>query len=179
MGYRVKEDIVIEKLKLDHTQELYELTEANREYLREWLPWLDQIKSSSDTKKFIESAIKESSAGGAPNFAVLCQGSICGVAGFHEINKQHKIGSIGYWLAQNYSGNGIITMAVKELLKIGFSEFNLNKIEIRCAEANLKSRAIPERLGFTYEATLRQCEWLYSKYVNHAIYSILASEHDA
>lgn len=82
-------------------------------------------------------------------------------------------------MAQNYTGNGIITEAVKELLKIGFGEFNLNKIEIRCAEGNVKSRAIPERLGFTYEATLRQCEWLYSKYVNHAIYSILASEHNA
>lgn len=175
----MKQEIDIEELKPAHAQKLYDLTEFNREYLQEWLPWLDQIKSSSDTKKFIESTIKESSAGGAPNFAVLYQGAICGVAGFHEINKQNKIGSIGYWLAQNYTGNGIITEAVKELLKIGFGEFNLNKIEIRCAEGNVKSRAIPERLGFTYEATLRQCEWLYSKYVNHAIYSILASEHNA
>lgn len=175
----MKQNIVIEQLGLAHAQELYDLTEANRKYLREWLPWLDQIKSSSDTKKFIESTIKESSAGGAPNYAVLYKGTVCGVAGFHEINKQHKIGSIGYWLAQNHTGNGIITEVVKELLKIGFGEFNLNKIEICCAEGNVKSRAIPERLGFTYEATLRQCEWLYSKYVNHAIYSILASEYNA
>lgn len=171
--------MVLEQLKLAHAKELYELTEANREYLREWLPWLDSIKSSSDTEKFIESTIKESSAGGAPNFAVLCEGSICGVVGFHEINKQHKIGSIGYWLAQDYSGKGIMTKAVKDLLEIGFRDLNLNKIEIRCAENNIKSRAISERLGFTYEATLRDCEWLYSKYVNHAIYSILASEYNA
>lgn len=92
----MKQEIDIEELKPAHAQKLYDLTEFNREYLQEWLPWLDQIKSSSDTKKFIESTIKESSAGGAPNFAVLYQGAICGVAGFHEINKQNKIGSIGY-----------------------------------------------------------------------------------
>ena len=172
-------NISIEQLAIDHAQELYDLTEANREYLREWLPWLDAIQSSSDTKKFIESTTEESSTGGAPNFAVLYKGIICGVAGFHKINKQHKTGSIGYWLAQSHTGNGIMTTAVKELLKIGFGELNLNKIEIRCAEDNIKSRAIPERLGFTYEATLRQCEWLYSKYVNHAIYSMLASEYNA
>ena len=175
----MKRNISIEQLAIHHSQELYDLTEANRDYLREWLPWLDHIKSSSDTKSFIESTIKESSAGGATNFAVMFEGEICGVAGFHEINKQHKVGSIGYWLAQSHSGNGIITEVVKQLLKIGFGDFNLNKIEIRCAEGNIKSRAIPERLGFTYEATLRQCEWLYSKYVNHAIYSMLALEYNA
>ncbi len=175
----MKKNIVIEPLTLAYAQGLFDLTEANRGYLRVWLPWLDEINSISDTEKFIESTMKESSSGGAPNFAVLYNGTICGVAGFHEINKQHKIGSIGYWLAENYNGQGIITMAVKKLLDVGFGEFNLNKVEIRCAEGNSKSRAIPERPGFTYEATLRQCEWLYSKYVNHAIYSMLASEYNA
>jgi len=168
--------VSLEALSLDHVQKLYDLTEANREYLREWLPWLDHIKSSTDTKEFINNTVKP---GAAPHFAVLYDRSVCGVAGFHEINTQHRIGSIGYWLACQYVGSGIITTAVHKLLKIGFNEHALNKIEIRCAEENLKSRAIPERLGFTYEATLRDCEWLYSKYVNHAIYSILASEYNA
>ncbi len=175
----MRPEITLEKLNLDHTQELYDLTALNREYLKEWLPWLDQIKSSDDTQAFIESTIKESSSGGAPNFAILYQGVICGVVGFHEINKQHRIGSIGYWLAEDHTGKGIITDAVRGLLKIGFDEFGLNKIEIRCAVDNSKSRAVPERLGFTYEATLRQCEWLYLKYVDHAIYSMLAAEYNA
>ena len=179
MDYRVKSNITIELLKLDHAQDLYLLTDSNRAYLKEWLPWLDQIQSCDDTTKFIESTSKVSSSGGAPNFAIFNEGAICGVAGFHEINKQHRIGSIGYWLAQKYTGKGIVTQVVKELLRIGFGEFKLNKIEIRCAEGNTKSRRIPERLGFTYEATLRQSEWLYSKYVNHAIYSILSAEYNA
>jgi len=173
----VKTDMVLERLSLDHTEELYELTDSNREYLKEWLPWLDHIKSSKDTQKFISITIKEYSEGGAPNFAIIHRGSICGVVGFHKVDRQHGIGTIGYWLAQKYTGQGIITKATKELLNVGFNDFNLNKIEIRCAEKNIKSRAVPERLGFTYEATLRQCERLYSKYVNHAIYSMLSVEY--
>ena len=177
MVYQVKPEIILEQLTLDHAQELYDLTEANREHLRQWLAWLDFIKTSNDTKVFIESTIAESLTGGAPNFVIKYKNSICGVAGFHEINKQHKIGSIGYWLGQPYEGKGIMTEAIGEILEIGYGEFRLNKIEIRCAVGNKKSRAIPERLGFTYEATLRQCEWLYSKYVDHAIYSMLGAEY--
>jgi len=70
-----------------------------------------------------------------------------------------------------------MTKVVQKLLEYGFVEASLNKIEIRCADKNYKSRAIPERLGFSYEATLRQCEWLYDQYVDHAIYSMLASEY--
>ncbi len=175
----MKPDIVLERLRLDHAEELYDLTDSNREYLKEWLPWLDHIRSCDDTKRFIAATIKEYSEGGAPNFAIICGGNVCGVAGFHKIDKQHGIGAIGYWLAQKYTGHGMITKATKELLDIGFKDFSLNKIEIRCAEENLKSRAVPERLGFTYEATLRQCERLYSKFVNHAIYSMLAIEYKA
>ena len=176
MDYLMKSKFTMEILSLDHANDLYELTDSNREYLREWLPWLDDITSSKDTEKFIESTIKISSEGGAPNFAIMYGTEICGVAGFHEINSHNRAGSIGYWLSEEHTGKGIITKATKQLLSMGFSDFNLNKIEIRCAEGNNKSSAIPERLGFTYEATLRQCEWLYSKYVNHAVYSILSSE---
>ena len=174
---QLNSEIELEKLNVNHSQELYDLTKANRNYLSEWLPWLDQIKTSRDTKTFIESTVKVASSGGAPNYAVLYKGAICGVVGFHEINKQHRIGSIGYCLGEVFTGKGVMTAAVAKLLTVGFVQFDLNKIEIRCAEGNLRSRAIPERLGFTYEATLRQCEWLYSEYVNHAIYSMLKSEH--
>jgi len=72
-----------------------------------------------------------------------------------------------------------MTKVAQKLLEYGFVEHSLNKIEIRCADNNHKSRTIPERLGFSYEATLRQCEWLYDPYVDHAVYTMLASEYKA
>lgn len=66
--------------------------------------------------------------------------------------------------------------AVQGLIKFGFEKLNLNKVLIGCATGNLRSQKIPESLGFTYEGTLRQNEWLYDHFVDHKIYSLLKSE---
>ncbi|MCP4322303.1 MAG: GNAT family N-acetyltransferase [Alteromonadales bacterium] len=162
--------ISIELISTEHAQPVFELTESNRSYLREWLPWLDSVNKIEDTQAFITSTIEQDLN---LNFVIFYKGNACGIAGFYSINPNQKIGSIGYWLSEQYIGKGIMTEVVKHLLELGFIDHNLNKIEIRCAEGNAKSRAIPERLSFINEATLRECEWLYSKYVNHVVYSLL------
>jgi RimJ/RimL family protein N-acetyltransferase len=96
--------------------------------------------------------------------------------GFITIDVRNKSGSLGYWLSNTCLGKGIMTMSVKTIVKTGFMEYGLNRVEIACATGNLKSRAIPERLGFVFEGTLRERELLCGKYVDHAIYSLLASE---
>ena len=172
----MRTEIVLEELALDHAHDIYDLTNANRQYLMKWLPWLDQINAKDDTKKFIETAIEESSSGDARKFAILYYGAVCGVVGLQQIDKQHRTAAMGYWLAENFTGKGIMTDAVTQVLRVGFDELGLHRIEIRCAVENIKSRAIPERLGFINEAILRQCEWLYSRYVDHFVYSILEYE---
>jgi ribosomal-protein-serine acetyltransferase len=177
MRIELANNVALEPLSVAHSQRLYDLTEANRAHLRQWLPWLDHIQSLQDTAAFVQSVAQQSTRDGVPNVALFHHGKLCGVAGFHAVKKMHGSGSIGYWLAQGSSGQGVVSTAVRELLRIGFSELKLNKIEIHCAVHNLKSRAIPERLGFQYEGSLRQCEWLYTHFVDHAIYSLLVSEY--
>jgi len=62
------------------------------------------------------------------------------------------------------------------LTDYAFKELNLNKVEIRAALENKKSRGIPERLNFVNEGCNRQAEWLYDHYVDHVIYGMLAEE---
>jgi ribosomal-protein-serine acetyltransferase len=69
-----------------------------------------------------------------------------------------------------------MTKACRFLVDYAFAELKLNRVEIRCATGNHKSRAIPERLGFKLEGTVRQAEWLYDHFVDHALYGMLASE---
>jgi ribosomal-protein-serine acetyltransferase len=62
------------------------------------------------------------------------------------------------------------------LLDYAFRNLGMNRVEIRCATGNTRSRAIPERLGFKEEGTVRQAEWLYDHYVDHVVYSMLRDE---
>jgi ribosomal-protein-serine acetyltransferase len=160
-------------------ERLYGLTNQNRAHLKKWLAWLDLVKTFEDTQLFIDTAVHQHSNNQATTFVILYRVELVGVAGFNYFDYQHQWGAIGYWLFASFTGRGVITKVVQKLLEYGFVVQCLNKIEIRCAQQNHHSRAIPERLGFTYEATLRQCEWLYDQYVDHAVYSMLASEYKA
>jgi ribosomal-protein-serine acetyltransferase len=176
MKFQVDEDIQLVLLVPEFAAQLYTLTNQNRVYLKQWLSWLDLVQNLADTQTFIDTAIHQHNQQEGSSFAILYHNQLVGVAGFNHFDHQHHWGAIGYWLSQAFTGKGIITRVVAKLLEYGFVEQQLNKIEIRCAEQNTASRKIPERLGFTYEATLRQCEWLYTRYVDHAVYSLLKSE---
>jgi len=179
MKIQVDKYIHIELLVPAFAERLYALTNKNRAHLKKWLTWLDLVITFDDTQTFIDTAVYQHNENQATTFAILHKGDLVGVAGFNHFDYQHKWGAICYWLCASFTGKGVMSKVVQKLLEYGFVEHNLNKVEIRCAEKNYRSRAIPERLGFTYEATLRQCDWLYDQYIDHAVYSMLASEYMA
>ena len=69
-----------------------------------------------------------------------------------------------------------MTRACQGLIRYGFDELNLNRIVIYVAPENLKSQAVPERLGFQKEGVLRQSIWIYDRFLDLVVYSLLASE---
>lgn len=173
----IDEDIKLELLSLKHREALFSLVDLNRQYLRKWLPWLDQNTSPEDTEKFLEIAMAQCQAGEGPQYAIFYRSSMCGVCGFHKIDKPNQIGSIGYWIGEQYSGKGIMTRSVRQLLSIGFEKYKLNKVEIRCATGNTKSRSVPKRLGFNLDGVLRHSECRDGAFIDHAVYSMLESEY--
>ncbi len=69
-----------------------------------------------------------------------------------------------------------MTEACRAMVNHAFRELGLNRVGIACATENHRSRAIPERLGFRQEGVQRQAEWLYDRFVDRALYAMLASE---
>lgn len=69
-----------------------------------------------------------------------------------------------------------MTRSCRAYVSHSFQTLGLNRVEIRCAVDNRKSCAIPERLGFILEGTLRQAEWLYDHFVDHSVYAILSQD---
>lgn len=156
-----------------HVHELYAVTSANRAYLRRWLPWLDGIQSAWDTRSFIQESLRQAENLEGMNVGLWVDERLAGVLGLHTVSLTHRCASIGYWLAEPYQGRGLMTLAVRGLMAHAYTALNINRIEIRAATGNYKSCAVAERLGFTREGTLRQAEWLYDHFVDHAVYGLL------
>lgn len=176
--YTIDEEVSLRMLTERDAEEFYLLTMASKEHLQQWLGWLNQIQTIEDTIRHIQGSLQTFIAlGGLPtSFAVIYRGKIAGTISFNKISELHRMGSIGYWIGESYSGKGIMSRAFQGMLTYGFETLRLNRIEVRVAEGNKKSRAIPERFSFTEEGRLRQAEWLYDHYVDHVVYGLLAEE---
>ncbi|MDH5162316.1 GNAT family N-acetyltransferase [Heyndrickxia oleronia] len=174
--HKINDDLALKLIELKDSNRVFELTDTSRNYLREWLPWLDTTTKLEDTIGFINMCLKGFSENRSINTVILFKGNIVGVAGFNNINWSNKTAQIGYWLGEEYQGYGIMTRVAEALTEYAFKELALNKVEIRVAVGNKKSRSIPERLGFINEGCIRQAEWLYDHYVDHVVYGILSEE---
>ena len=137
---------------------------------------MDVTKTVADSQSFIQSALHQFAANHGFQTGILYKEQLAGIIGFHEINWTNRSTSIGYWLGEGFQGRGIMTIACQVMVEIAFREYNLNRIEIRAAVENQKSRAIPERLGFVQEGVCRQVEWIYDHFVDHVVYGMLAED---
>jgi ribosomal-protein-serine acetyltransferase len=167
----------LRSIQLADAAELFALTDANRSYLRQWLPWLDMITQVEDTQEFIARRMRQFAANEGLTAAICDGGKIVGVVGFIRIEQcDDRIGYIGYWLAESHQGKGIMTESCRSLISYGFTTLKLDRVVITCDTANHRSGAIPLRLGFSYEGVIRDAEWLYNKSRDHDIYALLASD---
>ncbi len=152
------------------------LTDANRRHLRAWLPWVDHTTTIEDTAGYIRKCETDFHAGTKIDVGIRYQGEWVGSIGLNDISPEHRKAEIGYWLAEDAQGKGIMTKAVHALVYYAFGELNLNRVWIRCATNNRKSAAVPRRLEFVHEGTLRQNEWMHDHFEDHDCFSLLRSE---
>ncbi len=174
--YEVDKDTDLKLLEPCHAEMLFALVDANREYLRQWLPWLDENVAVSDSLDFIRATQKQLANNDGFVAGIWHRGELVGVVGHNRIGWEDRISYPGYWLGAQWQGRGIMTKACRALIDHAFAELKLNRVEIRCAVGNSRSRAIPVRLGLHEESVIRQAEWLYDKYVDHLVYSISVRE---
>ena len=80
---------------------------------------------------------------------------VIGSSGLHtRLGKGAR--EIGYWIRKDCTHQGLATETTSALVKVGFEVDELNRIEIHCNPENAFSAAIPRKLGFCHEATLRR-----------------------
>jgi ribosomal-protein-serine acetyltransferase len=172
----VDESLDLVLLEPRHGPMLYAVVDENRKHLRRFLPWVDGTRSVNDSAAFIQSCLDQFARGVSVNVGIFTRGQLIGLCGTHMIQWSNRRTELGYWLSERWQGKGLMTRAVHALGTHCVHSLALNRLEIRAATDNVRSRKIAERLGFKLEGVSRQAEWLYDHFVDHAIYGILASE---
>jgi ribosomal-protein-serine acetyltransferase len=175
-SFAVDDEIELRLHEERHADELFALTDRNREHLRRWLPWVDHTREVNDTLQFIRRVRQSYADNKAIATSVWFDGDIAGTLGLHLLDWSVGSGEIGYWLGAAYEGKGIMTRACRGLISCAFEELGLNRIVIRCQPENARSSAIPKRLGFTGEGTLRECSKLRDELIDLEVYSLLRRE---
>lgn len=126
--------------------------------LKAWLSLFQEIPTVEETEILLRNAHIDFLKRESFRFLIFDKSGgkdLIGTASLHRIDWDIPKCEMGYWINTKYSGKGYMTEAVKELANFGFNHLECKRIEIRCDSRNLKSRFIPEKLGFTYEGTLR------------------------
>lgn len=150
------------------------MIEANRAYLAHWLPWAAG-QTYEDTLDFIGGTRLQARENEGFQTAIVTEKGIAGVIGYVCLDWGNRSTRVGYWLDEDQQGRGTMTAAVRLLVDHALRVWQLNRVEIIVATGNQRSRAIPERLGFGEEGTLRQFQLVNGRYLDCVSYSMLAA----
>jgi len=89
---------------------------------------------------------------------------------------RHKTGEIGYWLAQSFWGQGIMSKVIKAFVNFCFTNYDLERIEANVYEWNTASLKILEKNGFTKEGIAKNSAFKNNKLTNEHKFALLKNE---
>ena len=129
----------------------------SHEELKQWLPWAVDIPNEDEYEVLVRRGHTRFLNREDLWLMVLLKdtGTIIGGSGLHRIDWDVPKFEIGYWLSTPYTGQGYMTEAVEAITNFAFEVLGARRVEIRVDSNNHKSIAIPQRLGFALEGTLR------------------------
>ena len=176
LGFQVDENICL-TLPMPHdAPEIARLVGENLEHLKIWMPWAKDDYSLESARVYINDNFQQLTDGAGFANNILYQAKICGQIGFHDLDSSNKSVKMGYWIRANLQGRGIVTKCCRAFIDYGFDELDLNRIQINCNVKNIRSRRIPERLGFQLEGIHRQAEKLQDGFGDWAVYAMLKED---
>jgi ribosomal-protein-serine acetyltransferase len=175
-SYRIDERMELRLLSPHDTQHFFDLTYQNRKHIGEWMFWISDNYSLADAEQHIRQALHRFADNNGFEVGIWFDNQLAGCIRYNYIDWMHRNTELGYWLGESFQGRGFATKSCQAMIDYAFIHLGLHRVEIRCMSENLKSRCIPERLGFKLEGTLRQVRWRHDHFDDHVIYGLLANE---
>src|SRR5579864_7905926 len=103
---KISPSIEIRQFELHDADIIFAVADRNREYLRQWLPWVDLTHSAAEIREFITRTLAQYHANQGPNTGIWVDGEFVGSVGCHHIDWANRACSIGYWVDGGQQGKG-------------------------------------------------------------------------
>ena len=142
---RIDDELSLVQLYPDSADQLFHLTMDNKDYLAEFLPWAANMKRVADSLRHIEKTLAERSAGNTYTYGVMFDGKLVGDAMIRGLKSDPEI---GYWIAKDYSGRGIITKAAGALTDLALDDLGVDSVTIKARSDNIASNRVAAKLGY-------------------------------
>ena len=170
------ERLVLRKMLVADAGDMFDY--AQREETSKYLFWSPH-KNIAHTKEYLKFVNERYRAGDFYDWAITLRdsGKMIGTCGFTNINTTHHVGEIGYVLNPDYHRQGLAAEAAEAVIKFGFEELDLSRIEVRFIKENEASLKVAKKLGMTLEGYLRDNIRAKGETRTVGICSILKSEY--
>jgi RimJ/RimL family protein N-acetyltransferase len=149
--------LVIRCYRPADAQALETAIHASLDHLRPWMPWAHAEPEPLEAKVQRLRAFRgKFDLDQDYVYAIFSpdESRLVGGTGLHP-----RVGAdaleIGYWIHAGEAGKGLARESTAALTRVAFEVAGVRRVEIRCDPANAASAAIPRKLGYTHEATLR------------------------
>ena len=169
------ERCILRKISIDDTNDMFEYSQ--RTDVTEFLTWSPH-RNKAYTLEYLTYIQSRYKTGDFFDWAVIYKetGKMIGTCGFTRFDFLHDGGEIGYVINPDYAGQGIATEVVGRVIRFGFENLSLNRIECKYIIGNEASRRVMDKNGMIFEGVRRKGMCIKGIYRDIGICSILSEE---
>ena len=179
-AYRIKtKRLVIRCYEPLDVQVLADSVRENVEHLKPWMPWVHAEPEPIEVKeKRVQRFRGMFELGQDYVYGIFNpeETRLLGGTGLHTRLSESEL-EIGYWIHKDFVNQGLVTESTAALIKVAFEIIHVHRLEIHCDPNNFASAAIPRKLGFTHEGTLRAKTRFLERWSDSMIWGLLEDEY--
>jgi RimJ/RimL family protein N-acetyltransferase len=173
----VREDVAIRPYRETDAPALYEAARESVADVFPWLAWCHSSYTIEEARDWTRTRAKLFGEGAEYNFVITDAAErFLGGCGLNQLNREHRLANLGYWVRTSAAGQGVAAAAVRRVAAFAFGSTDLVRLEIVCAVANERSQRAAEKGGATREGTLRQRLRIHGRCHDAVMYSIVKPE---
>lgn len=168
--------LIMRPLSIDDADDVFDY--ARRPEVPRFMPWAPH-RTRDDAVRFLKDQI-DLAAQGKPNpwgFVHKDEGRLIGAGGFNNWRYQDRVGEVGYALSPDFWGQGLMTEAVSEMVRLGFEELGMQRIQARATPDNVASWRVMEKVGMVREGLLRADTYIDGEPEDHFVYAIVLEDY--